>query len=163
MTEGACTDEKDVPMMVVEDDPITCCSWISLRGPVKIELDEILWGRRSKGGATRRGGKRRGGENLKRRKRSPMPKDREFGGSVGQVCVGPLLKLESFHDVAMALMPTLLPREGDTSEKSSIPFFPSFPKDKSWKKLPNTIKKGGMESLVPPVRNGFEDAVSVVV
>jgi hypothetical protein len=29
--------------------------------------------------------------------------------------------------------------------------------------LPNTIKKGGVESLVPPVRNGLEDAISVAV
>jgi hypothetical protein len=53
--------------------------------------------------------------------------DGEFGGSVGQVCVGPILKVESFQDVAMALMPALLPQEGDTSEESFVPFFPSFP------------------------------------
>jgi hypothetical protein len=119
-------------MMVAEDYSEACSSWISLRGPVKIELDEILWGRRPKVGVARRGAQRRGGESLKGREWSPMPKDGEFGGSAGQVCVRPILKVESFQDVAMALMPTLLPREGDTSEESSIPFFPSFPKAKAW-------------------------------
>ena len=127
MTEETCTYEKDVPMMVAEDYSEACSSWIALRGPVKIELDEIIWERRPKVGAARRGGQRRGGEILKRREWSPMPKDGEFGGSAGQVCVGPILKVDSFQDVAMALMPSLLPREGDTSEESFVPFFPSFP------------------------------------
>jgi hypothetical protein len=83
MTEGAYAYEKDFPMMVAEDYPIACYSWIAFRGPVKIELDEILWGRRPKGGDSRRGGKRRLGESLKRGKWSPMLKDGEFEGSVG--------------------------------------------------------------------------------
>ena len=61
-----------------------------------------------------------------------MPKDGEFGGSAGQVCFGPIMKVESFQDVVMALMPALLPREGDTSKESFVPFFPSFPKAKAW-------------------------------
>jgi hypothetical protein len=47
--------------------------------------------------------------------------------------VGPLLKVERFQDIAMALMPTMLPREGDSYEKSYFPFFPILPKDEAWK------------------------------
>jgi hypothetical protein len=83
MPEGACAYDEDVPMMVAEDYSIACSPWIALRGSVKIELDEILWGRRPKGGAARRDGGRRGGESLKRRERCPMPEDGEFRGRAG--------------------------------------------------------------------------------
>jgi hypothetical protein len=37
-------------MMVAKDNSIACRSKISLRGPIKIELEEALWGRRPEGG-----------------------------------------------------------------------------------------------------------------
>jgi hypothetical protein len=70
--------------------------------------------------------------SLKGREWSLKPKDGEFRGSVVQVCIGPNLKVESFQDVAIALMPSLLPREGETYEESYVPFFPGLPKDKAW-------------------------------
>jgi hypothetical protein len=39
---------------------------------------------------------------VKRRKRIPMLKDLEFGGSADQVVVGPRLKVESFCDIVAA-------------------------------------------------------------
>jgi len=65
--------------------------------------------------------------------RLPMLKDWEFRGSVEKVFVIPLLKVESFHDIAMTLIPPVLPWEGDISENPSIPFLPSFPKEEAWK------------------------------
>ena len=58
MAYGAHTDEKDVPMMVAKDNSIACRSKIALRGPIKIELEEALWGRRLEGGTA--GGMGRG-------------------------------------------------------------------------------------------------------
>ena len=68
-----------------------------------------------------------------RRKRLPMLEDCEFGRNAEQVFVGPLLKVESFHDIAAALIPAMLPGERYISEEPSIPFFPSLPKDEAWK------------------------------
>jgi hypothetical protein len=89
MTYGASVDEKDVPMMVAEDYYVASSSWIALKGPVKIELDEILWGRRPKGGATGRGGQGRRRASLKGREWSAKSKDGEFDGIVVEVCIGP--------------------------------------------------------------------------
>ena len=133
MTKVSCAYENDVPMVVAEDYTIACCSWIAFRGSVKIELDEIHLGGRPKGGATERGGKRRGGESMMRWNRLPMLKDWEFGGSVEKVFVDPLLKVESSHDIAAALSPAVLPWEGDIFENTSIPFLASLPKDEAWK------------------------------
>jgi hypothetical protein len=60
-----------------------------------------------------------------------MPEDCEFGRDVVQVFIGPLLKVESFQDIAMTLMPAMLPGEGSISEEPSIPFFPILPKDEA--------------------------------
>jgi hypothetical protein len=78
MTKGALVYENDVPMMVAKDYSIARCAWIAFRGSVKIELDEVDWGGRPKGGATEKGGKRRGGKWVMRRKRVPVLKDKEF-------------------------------------------------------------------------------------
>jgi hypothetical protein len=61
MTKGAYAYEKDVPKMITEDYPIACCACVAFRGLVKIEFDEIFWGRRPTGGASRWGGTRGGG------------------------------------------------------------------------------------------------------
>jgi hypothetical protein len=133
MTKEACAYENDVLMMVAEDYSIAHCVWISFRGSVKIELDEISWVGRPKGGATERGGKRREGERVMRWNRLPMLKDWEFGGSVEKFFVGALLKVEIFHDIAVTLIPAVFPWEGDISKNTSIPFLPSLEKDESWK------------------------------
>jgi hypothetical protein len=41
MTKGACVNENDVSMMVAKNYSITECSWISFRGSVNVELDEV--------------------------------------------------------------------------------------------------------------------------
>jgi len=89
MTKGACAYDKDVPMMVAEDYSIACSSWIALRGPVKIELDEVLWGRRPKGGAAGRRGQGRRRSSLKGRDWSPESKDGKFVWIAIKVYVGP--------------------------------------------------------------------------
>ena len=70
---------------------------------------------------------------MMRGKRLPMLEDCEFGRNVVQVFVGPLLKVESFQDIAAALIPAMLPRERCISEEPYVPFFPIFPKDEAWK------------------------------
>jgi hypothetical protein len=70
---------------------------------------------------------------MMRGKRLPMLEDCEFGRNVVQVFIGPLLKVEGFHDIAVALNPTMLPGERSIFEEPFVPFFPSFPKDEAWK------------------------------
>jgi hypothetical protein len=41
---GTSVDEKDVPIVIAENYSIACWSWIALRGPVEIELNEVLRG-----------------------------------------------------------------------------------------------------------------------
>ena len=60
-----------------------------------------------------------------------MPEDCEFGRDAVQVFIGPLLKVESFQDIATTLMPTMLPGEGSISEEPFVPFFPIFPEDEA--------------------------------
>ena len=60
MTKGACVNENDVSKAVAENNSVTRCSWIAFRGSVKVELDEVDWGGGPRGGATGRGGRRRG-------------------------------------------------------------------------------------------------------
>jgi hypothetical protein len=75
---GARNDEKNVPLMVVKDNSITCRSRISLRGPIKIELEEALWGRRLEGGTVGGMGLGWRGESRKGRGRSPKSEDGKF-------------------------------------------------------------------------------------
>ena len=112
MAYGAHTDEKDVPMMVAKDNSIACRSRISLRGPIKIELEEALWGRRPKGGTVGGMGRERRGYNWKGRGWSLELEDGKFVWVAIIVFTGPWLKREGLQDVTISLMPTMLPREG---------------------------------------------------
>jgi hypothetical protein len=49
---GTSANEKDVPIVIAENYSIAYWSWIALRGPVEIDLDEVLRG----GGGTKRWG-----------------------------------------------------------------------------------------------------------
>jgi hypothetical protein len=65
-------------MVVAKNYSIARCSWISFRGSVKVELDEVDWGGGPKGGAAGKGGRRRRGKWVMRWERFPVLKDQEF-------------------------------------------------------------------------------------
>jgi hypothetical protein len=44
-----------------------------------------------------------------------------------EIDVGSELRGEGFQDVTVALMPSVIPWEGEAFEESSVPFFPVFP------------------------------------
>jgi hypothetical protein len=50
----ASSDEKDVPIVIAEDYSIACWARITLRGPIEIELDEVLRRREPRGGTSLR-------------------------------------------------------------------------------------------------------------
>jgi hypothetical protein len=60
--QGARSYDKNLPIVITEDHSIPCSSGISFRGSVKIEFDEVLWGRSPMGRPARgRGGRGEGG------------------------------------------------------------------------------------------------------
>ena len=50
-----------------------------------------------------------------------------------------MLKVDSFQNVEVTMVPAVVPREVDILEEISISFLPHLPENEAWKKLPNTI------------------------
>ena len=57
----------------------------------------------------------------------PEPEDGEFVWVIIEVYVDSELRGDRFQDVTIALMPSVMPREGEAFEESSVPFFPGLP------------------------------------
>jgi len=93
---GTSADEKDVPIVIAENYSIACWSWIALRGPVEIELDEVLRGGGPKGGAAGRRDWGRRKTSLKGGGWRPEPEDGEFVWVIIEVYVGSELRGDRF-------------------------------------------------------------------
>jgi hypothetical protein len=112
VADGTGTDEKDVPKGVTKENTVASRSWIALRGPIKVKLEEAFWGRGPEGRVVGEKGSSRRRLSLKGRGRSLVPNYGKFIWSVVITLTRSRLKMESLHDVTIALMPVVLPGEG---------------------------------------------------
>jgi hypothetical protein len=76
-------------------------------------------------------GRERRGYNQKGRGWSPELEDGKFVWVAIIIFSGPWLQGQSLQDVTIALMPAMLPREGQTFEDPSVPIFPSLPENEA--------------------------------